>query len=75
MSLRINTNLAAMNAHRQLSMNDDALSKSLQRLSSGMRINSAQDDAAGLAISQRMLSQIQGTDQAQRNAQDAISIL
>jgi len=74
-SLRINTNIAAMNAHRQLSMNDDALSTSLQRLSSGMRINSAKDDAAGLAISQRMLAQIQGTDQAQRNAQDAISLL
>jgi flagellin len=75
MSLRINTNIAAMEAHRQLSMNDDALSTSLQRLSSGMRINSAKDDAAGLAITQRMLAQIQGTDQAQRNAQDAISIL
>ena len=75
MSLRINTNVAALNAHRQLSMNDDNLSKSLQRLSSGLRINSAADDAAGLAISQKMEAQTRGLNQAQRNAQDGISVL
>jgi len=75
LSLRINTNVAALNAHRQLSMNDDNLSKSLQRLSSGLRINSAADDAAGLAISQKMEAQTRGLNQAQRNAQDGISVL
>ena len=75
MSLRINTNVAALNAHRQLSMNDDNLSKSLQRLSSGLRINSAADDAAGLAISQKMEAQTRGLNQASRNAQDGVSVL
>jgi len=75
MSLRINTNVAALNAHRQLSMNDDNLSKSLQRLSSGLRINGAADDAAGLAISQKMEAQTRGLNQAQRNAQDGVSVL
>jgi flagellin len=75
MSLRINTNVAALNAHRQLTMNDDALSKSLQRLSSGLRINGAADDAAGLAISQKMEGQTRGLDQASRNAQDGVSLL
>jgi flagellin len=75
MALRINTNLAALNSHRQLSANDSMLNKSLEKLSSGLRINSAADDAAGLAISQKMLGQVQGLDQAQRNAQDAISMM
>jgi flagellin len=75
MALRINTNLAALNSHRQLSSNDAMLNKSLEKLSSGLRINTAADDAAGLAISQKMLGQVQGLDQAQRNAQDAISMM
>ena len=75
MSLRIATNLAALNAHRQLLYQDDQLSQSLQRLSSGLRINSAADDAAGLAISTKMESQINGLSQAQRNVQDGISLL
>lgn len=75
MSLRINTNIAALNSHRQLSSNDDTLAKSLARLSSGLRINSASDDAAGLAISQKMTGQISALDQSQRNAQDGISML
>jgi len=75
MSLRINTNVAALNAHRQLQSNDDMLSKSLQRLSSGLRINGAADDAAGLAISQKMEGQTRGLDQASRNAQDGVSLL
>jgi flagellin len=75
MSLRINTNIAALDAHRQLQNNDDMLNKSLQRLSSGLRINSAADDAAGLAITERMKAQVNGLDQAQRNAQDGISML
>ena len=75
MSLRINTNVAALDAHRQLQANNDALSKSIERLSSGLRINSAADDAAGLAISQKMQSQINGLNQAQSNAQDGISLL
>ncbi|MEB3186125.1 MAG: flagellin [bacterium] len=75
MALRINTNLAALNSHRQLSSNDSMLNKSLEKLSSGLRINTAADDAAGLAISQKMLGQVQGLDQAQRNAQDAISMM
>jgi flagellin len=75
MALRINTNLAALNSHRQLSSNDAMLNKSLEKLSSGLRINTAADDAAGLAISQKMLGQVNGLDQAQRNAQDGISML
>lgn len=75
MGLRINTNVGAMNAHRQLTMNDVALSKSLQRLSSGLRINGASDDAAGLTIAEKMQSQVRGLNQASRNAQDSISML
>lgn len=75
MSLRINTNVAALNAHRLLTANDDGLSKSLARLSSGLRINGASDDAAGLAISQKMTGQTRGLDQASRNAQDGISLI
>jgi len=75
MGLRINTNVGALNAHRQLTMNDTALSKSLQRLSSGLRINGAADDAAGLTIAEKMNSQVRGLNQASRNAQDSISLL
>ena len=70
----INTNMASLNAQRNLSTSQMALSTSLQRLSSGLRINSAKDDAAGLAISTRMSSQINGLTQAARNANDGISM-
>ena len=70
----INTNIASLNAQLNLSKSQGALQTSLQRLSSGMRINSAKDDAAGLSISDRMSSQITGLDQAVRNANDAISL-
>jgi len=70
----INTNIASLNAQRNLSASQDALSTSLQRLSSGLRINSAKDDAAGLAISQRMTAQINGMTQAGRNANDGVSM-
>jgi flagellin len=73
--MRINTNIAAMNAHRQLGVNTTNSSKSLGKLSSGLRINSASDDAAGLAISEKMRSQIRGLNQATRNAQDGISLI
>ncbi len=75
MALRINTNISALNAHRVLTANDSMLNKSLEKLSSGMRINNASDDAAGLAISQKMLGQVNGLNQAVRNAQDGISML
>ena len=69
----INTNIPSLNSQRNLSSSNSALATSLQRLSSGLRINSAKDDAAGLAISQRMTSQINGLNQAARNANDGIS--
>ena len=75
MGLRINTNVAAINAHRTLGMNDTQLSKSLEKLSSGYRINRASDDAAGLAISEKMRGQVNALDQSSQNAQDAISLL
>ena len=75
MSLRVNTNVEAFNAHRNLESTQMKLSKSMQKLSSGLRINSAADDAAGLAISEKMRSQINGTAQAQRNAMDGISLV
>lgn len=71
----INHNISALNAWRQLSINNTNTQKSLQKLSSGLRINSAADDAAGLAISEKMKSQINGLDMAQRNAQDGISLI
>ncbi len=74
MSQIINTNTASLNAQRNLSTSQSNLSTALQRLSSGLRINSAKDDAAGLAISDRMTSQIRGLDQARRNANDGISL-
>src|SRR5215475_15296412 len=75
MSLRIQNNVEAFNAHRNLVGTSSALSKSMERLSSGYRINRAADDSAGLAISEKMRAQIGGLDQAQRNAQDAISLV
>lgn len=74
MASTINTNIASLNAQRNLNSSQTALSTSLQRLSSGLRINSAKDDAAGLAISDRMSSQINGLNQAARNANDGISL-
>ena len=70
----INTNIPSLNAQRNLNSSQSALATSLQRLSSGMRINSAKDDAAGLAISDRMTSQINGLNQAIRNANDGVSL-
>jgi flagellin len=75
MSLRIQTNVEAFNAHRNLVMTSNALGKSMERLSSGYRINRAADDAAGLAISERLRAQVHGISQAQRNAQDAVSLV
>ena len=72
--LTINTNVASLNSQRNLSSSQNALGTTLQRLSSGLRINSAKDDAAGLAISERMSGQIRGMDQARRNANDGISM-
>ena len=74
MAAIINTNVISLNAQRNLNSSQNALATTLQRLSSGMRINSAKDDAAGLAISQRMSSQISGLNQAVRNANDGISM-
>ncbi len=70
----INTNIASLNAQRNLTTSQNSLNTSLQRLSSGLRINSAKDDAAGLAISERMTSQIKGLSVASRNANDGISL-
>jgi flagellin len=74
-SLRIQSNIEAFDAHRQLEMTSQKLSKSMERLSSGYRINRAADDAAGLAISEKLEAQIGGVGQAQRNAQDAVSLV
>ena len=74
MALTINTNVASLNAQRNLGTSQASLNKSMQRLSSGLRINSAKDDAAGLAISDRMTAQIRGLNQASRNANDGISL-
>lgn len=74
MALTINTNVASLNAQRNLGKSQNDLSRSMERLSSGLRINSAKDDAAGLAISDRMTSQIRGLNQAARNANDGISM-
>jgi flagellin len=73
--MRINHNIAALNAYRNLSTNSDNTSKNLEKLSSGLRINRAADDAAGLAISEKMRSQIKGLDMAQRNALDGVSVV
>jgi flagellin len=74
MALSINTNVASLNAQRNLNRSQGALNQSLERLSTGLRINSARDDAAGLAISERFTTQIRGLDQAVRNASDGISL-
>ncbi|MDF2557314.1 MAG: flagellin [Bacillales bacterium] len=73
--MRINHNLMASNSLRQLGVNNAAQAKSMEKLSSGLRINRAGDDAAGLAISEKMRGQIRGLDQASRNAQDAVSMI
>ncbi|KXG78802.1 A-type flagellin [Fervidicola ferrireducens] len=73
--MRINHNISALNAYRQLSVNNTSLQKSLEKLSSGYRINRAGDDAAGLAISEKMRGQIRGLNMASKNAQDAISLI
>jgi flagellin len=75
MSLRVNTNVTAFDAYRNLSATDSAMSSSLQKLSSGSRINSAADDASGLVISQNIKAQIGGIGQAVSNAQDGISVV
>lgn len=73
--MRINTNMAALNAWRNMSVNNGNVQKSLEKLSSGYRINRAADDAAGLAVSEKMRAQIRGTQMATRNAQDGISLV
>lgn len=73
--MRINHNLMSMNTNRQLGVNRGATQKSLEKLSSGLRINRAGDDAAGLAISEKMRGQIRGLDQASRNSSDSISLI
>src|SRR5690554_4269107 len=75
MSLIINTNVASLNSQRQLMQSGSVLDQATERLSSGNRINSAKDDAAGLAIANRMTSQIRGLDQAIRNANDGVSLI
>ncbi len=75
MSLRIQNNVEAFNAHRQLTGTAAKAASSMEKLSSGYRINRAADDAAGLAISEKMRAQIGGLAQAQRNAQDAVSLV
>ncbi|WP_029100293.1 flagellin [Brevibacillus thermoruber] len=73
--MRINHNISAYNTHRQLSFNNSNAAKNIEKLSSGYRINRAGDDAAGLAISEKMRGQIRGLEQASRNAQDGISLI
>jgi len=74
MAMTINTNSVSLNAQRNLSSSQNALSTSMQRLSSGLRVNSAKDDSAGLAIAERMSAQVRGSTVAIRNANDAISL-
>ena len=74
MALTVNSNISSLNAQRNLSASQTSLTTSMQRLSSGLRINSAKDDAAGLAISDRFTAQIRGNEQASRNANDGISL-
>ncbi|WP_026691422.1 flagellin [Alteribacter aurantiacus] len=71
----INNNISALNTHRQMGINQQANQNAMEKLSSGLRINRAGDDAAGLAISEKMRAQINGLDQASRNAQDGISLI
>ena len=74
MALTVNTNVASLNTQKNLNKASDALSTTMQRLSSGLKINSAKDDAAGLQISNRLTSQINGLNVAVKNANDGISI-
>ena len=74
MAASINTNVASLTAQRNLGISQNSLNNSINRLSSGLRINSAKDDAAGMAISERFTSQIRGLNQAARNANDGISL-
>ena len=71
----INHNIMALNTHRQLAFNNTNIQKSMEKLSSGLRINRAGDDAAGLAISEKMRAQIRGLNMASKNAQDGISLI
>jgi flagellin len=73
--MRINHNMMAINTHRQLGINTLSIGKSMEKLSSGLRINRAADDAAGLSISEKMRGQIRGMEQATRNTQDGISLI
>jgi len=73
--MRINHNIASLNTHRQLGLGNAASAKSMEKLSSGFRINRAGDDAAGLSISEKMRAQIRGLNVASRNAQDGISLI
>src|SRR5690625_2191335 len=73
--MSINHNISAINTHRQMGANNNAVSKSLEKLSSGFQINRAGDDAAGLAIAEKMRAQIRGLDMATKNAQDGISLI
>ena len=73
--MRINTNMAALNAWRSMTVNNNAMTKSLEKLSSGYRVNRAADDAAGLAVSEKMRAQIRGLNMAIRNAQDGVSLV
>ena len=73
--MRINNNIMALNAHRQLGINTNGAARAMEKLSSGLRINRAGDDAAGLAISEKMRGQIRGLTMASKNAQDAISLI
>ena len=75
MGLFVNTNIASINARRNLLGSTNSLNKSYQRLSSGLRVNTAADDAAGLAISERFNSQVRGLNQSVRNANDAVSLV
>ena len=74
MPMTINTNVASLNAQRNLNTSQTSLATSMQRLSSGLRVNSAKDDAAGLAIAERMNAQVRGMNVAIRNANDGISL-
>jgi len=73
--MRINNNVIAVNSHRQLGINVSGQARTTERLSSGLRVNRAADDAAGLAISEKMRTQIRGLSQASRNIQDGISLI
>lgn len=73
--MKINTNIEAMNAHRNMSITSSSMAKTMERLSSGLRINRAADDAAGLSISEKLRGQVKGINRASANAQDAISLI